>query len=121
MSRYHVRMALALSAALATAACLAACGKEGSLDRPAPLFGAKAKAEYKAEQDREAAEARKQARGDNSVPNPAPAAPDYSRPDPALDPLRASPPPGAPRTPFDRTSPGGVLPDPYANPNSTPQ
>ena len=117
MSRIFIRTALLAGAVLA----LAACGKEGSLDKPAPLFGAKAKAEYKAEQDREAAEAKKQARGDNSVPNPAPATPAYDRGDPALDPIRAAPPVGAPPTPYDSSTLGGVLPDPYANPNAQPR
>jgi hypothetical protein len=111
---------LVACAALAGALVLAGCGKEGQLDRPAPLFGAKAKAEYKAEQERAAAQARAQKRGDDSTPNPAPAPLDNGR-DPALDPLRASPPPGAPPTPFDNTAPGGPLPDPYANPNAQPR
>ena len=39
-----------IAAGLIAALALAACGKQGELDRPAPLFGAKAKAEYEARQ-----------------------------------------------------------------------
>lgn len=38
-----------IPAALMAALGLAACGKQGELERPAPLFGAKAKAEYEAQ------------------------------------------------------------------------
>jgi hypothetical protein len=108
------------SAALIGAVAMAGCGKQGKLDQPAPLFGAKAQAEYKAEKEREIRQARANRRGDNSVPDPAPPAMDAGR-DPALDPLRASPTPGAPPNPFNNSGPGGVLPDPYSNPNAQPQ
>ena len=51
---------LYLIAALFGAAALAGCGKTGDLDQPAPLFGARAKADYAAQQRaREAAAAQK--------------------------------------------------------------
>ena len=103
---------------LVGALALGACGKEGQLDRPAPLFGAKAKAEYRAQQAREAA-ARRAAKA--TAGDPAPPPPDYQRGDPSLDPMRASPVPGAPSTPFDHPNGGGALPDPFDNPNAQPR
>jgi predicted small lipoprotein YifL len=53
-----LRLAL-LAGAVAVAATLAGCGKQGVLEQPPPLFGAKAKADYearKAEQDRDDAQ-----------------------------------------------------------------
>ncbi|MFI4973451.1 MAG: hypothetical protein ACHP84_02805 [Caulobacterales bacterium] len=59
---------------LVACAALSGCGKEGELDRPAPLWGEKAKAEYQAEQARKAA-----ARRASTNPNPA-VAPDAAQP-----------------------------------------
>ena len=42
-------LAIALAVTLAAGA-LAGCGKQGDLDRPAPMWGDKAKAEYEAQQ-----------------------------------------------------------------------
>jgi hypothetical protein len=55
---------LALAAALGFA--LAGCGKQGDLDRPAPLWGAKAKAQYEAEQ-RAATDAKSHSPQDNQI------------------------------------------------------
>jgi hypothetical protein len=52
------------------ALCLAACAKVGTLDRPAPLFGEKAKADYRAQ--KAAADAAK-AKKDTEEPEPLPA------------------------------------------------
>jgi hypothetical protein len=99
---------------------LAACGKQGQLDRPAPLFGAKAKAEYEA-QRRAAARASSDTPSGSSQTNG-----DYSQgadggsKDPALAPIRSNPIPGATPDPFgSRTE--GVLPDPYADPTRSPR
>lgn len=116
---------LALALLLASAAALSACGKQGDLERPAPLFGERAKAEYA----REKAEADAAKRGsdgnaaqgnasgqnnagdDTDVVNP-------PRDSAASTPLppRTAPITGQSPDPF-RGSPGGVLPDPYNNPN----
>ncbi|MGH7025018.1 MAG: hypothetical protein ACREEB_15710 [Caulobacteraceae bacterium] len=50
---------------------LAGCAKVGTLDRPAPLFGERAKANYRAEKAREAAA--KAEKPDNGQPEPLPA------------------------------------------------
>jgi hypothetical protein len=111
---------LAAGAALIGALALGACGKEGSLDRPAPLFGSKAKSDYTAEKKREARQARANRSGDNGG-DPAPPAPDYGQGDPSLDPQRAAPTPGAAPNPFSNPNAGGLLQDPVANPNALPR
>jgi hypothetical protein len=109
------------SAVLATLA-LGACGKQGLLDRPAPLFGTSARADYlrqKAAAERANGEANtaqsatSQTNGDYTYRDGAK--------DPALAPMRSLPPPGAPPSPFDSKTGGGVLPDPYADPNRAPR
>ncbi len=50
MSRPLTTMTVLALAALA----MAGCGKQGALERPAPLFGTNAKAQYEAEQQLEA-------------------------------------------------------------------
>ena len=99
---------------------LGACGKVGSLDRPKPLFGRKDKAEYAAEKRREQAQARANRAG-VTPGDPAPPPPDYGQGDPALDPTRADPTPGAPSNPFSNPNSGGVMQDPVANPNALPR
>ena len=105
---------------LLAALALSACGKQGELDRPAPLFDAKAKAEYEA-QRRAAARAGAGPQSSTSQTNG-----DYSQradggsKDPALTPMRSNPIPGAGLDPFGSRT-GGVLPDPYADPTRTPR
>jgi hypothetical protein len=114
---------LLIPAALLSAIALSACGKQGLLDRPAPLFGSQARADYIREKraaDRANGEASTDARatsqtnGDYSVQG------DGSK-DPALQPLRSDPIPGAAPSPFGSQGVGGVLPDPYADPNRAPR
>ncbi|HUO22288.1 MAG TPA: hypothetical protein VMU59_07205 [Caulobacteraceae bacterium] len=111
---------LTLCAALLGALALSACGKVGSLDRPAPLFGRKDKAEYAAEKKREQMQARANRAGDKGG-DPAPPAPDYGQGDPTLDPARAAPTPGAASNPFSNPNSGGLMQDPVANPNALPR
>jgi len=61
---------------------LTACGKVGSLDQPAPLYGEKAKADYAARRAAAAASAQDKKDQDQIEPLPAPAA----QPDPAIRP-----------------------------------
>jgi predicted small lipoprotein YifL len=112
-----------IPAVLLAAMSLAACGKQGLLDRPAPLFGARAQSDYlkaKRAADRANGEsnvnqsATSQTNGDYSQGN------DGSK-DPALQPLRSDPIPGAAPDPFGSRPMGGVLPDPYADPNRAPR
>lgn len=111
---------LLICAGLVGALGLAACGKQGALERPGPLFSrSQARAEREA-----AARASGQANRDSSATSQTNG--DYSLPadgakDPALQPMRSAPVPGQPPSPFGTTTGGGVLPDPYADPNRAPR
>jgi hypothetical protein len=75
----------------AGAAC--ACGKVGYLEQPAPLYGEKAKAEYRA---RQAARSAAEAATYDGAPGSAPEA--LAPPEPgAATPLPAAPPPPGPQ------------------------
>jgi predicted small lipoprotein YifL len=102
---------LALGAA---ALVLAACGRVGPLDQPAPLYGAKAKADYRAKKAKEAAAAK--ASKDEGEPEPLAAdTPGPDNPGAIRDNLRTNPAPGMPRLP-NAPPPANVLPDPYNRP-----
>ncbi len=94
------------------ALALAACGKVGELEQPAPLWGAKAKADYQAKKAAEkAAQAEKKDQGEPEVLPDVPYDPNA---DPA--PQRGLPIPGALPAPND-PGPPGVLPDPFNHPD----
>ena len=98
----------------AAALALGACGRVGPLDQPAPLYGAKAKADYKAKKA-EAAAAAKASR-DEDQPEPlAPDTPGPNNPCTIPDNLRTDPAPGMKPLP-NAPAPAGVLPDPYNRP-----
>jgi hypothetical protein len=117
----RLKLAPIVPALALAAVALGACGKQGALDRPAPLFG-KDRAEYEA-QKAAAAKANGESKVNESATSQTNG--DYTygdgAKDPALAPLRSSPPPGATPSPFDNSAPGGVLPDPYADPNRAPR
>ncbi|HWD67098.1 MAG TPA: hypothetical protein VG227_03970 [Caulobacteraceae bacterium] len=71
---------------LAAALALAGCAKVGTLDRPAPLFGEKAKAKYRAE--KAAAAAAKTAKTDEGEPEPLPDVAPQSPPGPSVQPVQ---------------------------------
>jgi hypothetical protein len=101
---------------------LAACGKQGSLDRPGPLFQSK-RSTTRAEREA-AARANGQATPDSSATSQTNG--DYSQPsdgakDPALLPYRTNPPPGANDNNLGAGRTGGVLPDPFSDPNRAPR
>jgi len=62
----------------AAAFALDACAKVGTLDRPAPLFGEKAKEHYRAEKAAEAAA--KTSKPDEKTPEPLPPTPAVAPP-----------------------------------------
>ena len=103
---------LALVAILA----LGACGKVGALDQPAPLYGAKAKADYDARS--EAASDKSQARRDQDQIERLPTEKRYN-PNADPSPSRVVPVTGQNRAP-NGPPPQGVLPDPM-NPTSPPR
>ena len=90
---------------------LSACGKVGTLDKPAPLYGEKAKAQYQADK---AAAAAAKAQKDDGPPDPIKPDRTYN---PYADPgpQRAQPIPGQNPSPSGEAPPG-VLPDPFARP-----
>jgi hypothetical protein len=61
---------LILIGLLGLALGLSACGKQGNLDQPAPLFGAKEKAEFEARKQAEAEAAEKAKAAKVVTPNP---------------------------------------------------
>jgi predicted small lipoprotein YifL len=93
------------AALLILTAPLAACGKQGQLQRPGPLNGAGRATERQAEEQRRQAQ-------------------DAQRPVDTIDPRDRSTDPAPPRTlpipgsgdDVTRSGPPGALPDPYANP-----
>ncbi len=104
-------LGLIVSAALTT---LGGCGRVGPLDQPAPLFGARAKADYQAKKAAEAAAA-KTVKDDGE---PEPLAPDTPGPNEgssSIPTLREQPTPGMHELP-NASGPGGVLPDPVTHP-----
>ena len=95
------------------ALALAACGRVGPLDQPAPLYGAKAKADYRA---KKAAEAAAKNTKDQDKPEPlAPDTPGLDSPAAAIPTLREDPAPGARQLP-NGPPPPGALPDPFNHP-----
>jgi hypothetical protein len=100
---------------------LAACGKQGALERPGPLFQRRSTARAEREA---AARANAQANPNSSATSQTNG--DYSQAsdgakDPALAPYRSNPPPGAPYNQLGSSRSGGVLPDPYSDPNRAPR
>jgi len=95
-----------------SALALAACGKVGTLDQPAPLWGEKSKAKYETQQA--ATAAAKATQQDSGQPE---ALPDGKVYDPHADPgpQRDQPIPGQDPSP-NGVPPPGVLPDPFARP-----
>jgi predicted small lipoprotein YifL len=108
-----IRRPLIFLSIAALAAALTACGKEGPLERPAPLFGAQAKADYAAQKRRQA-----EARTTQSQSNEVEALPDEGPGgDPSMNPapIRTNPIQGQRPDPFESNQPG-ALPDPYSKP-----
>lgn len=113
---------LVIACAVVGAVGLSACGKLGSLDRPGPLFDNHARAQARAEREA-AARAADEKSADTSATSQTNG--DYSHAsdgakDPALAPIRSDPDSGMSLGPLTGRT-GGVLPDPYANPNTAPR
>jgi predicted small lipoprotein YifL len=98
---------------LALIAVLAACGRQGELDRPGPLWGAKTKAEYSAQKRAQAQAASNAAAANQVEPIPDQDMQPYANP--ATTP-HDEPVPGAPPSPTGSTQPGGVIPNPFGQP-----
>ncbi len=102
-------------AILAGVLVLCGCGKIETLDQPAPLWGAKAKADYQAR--KAAAAAAKAEKKDPGDPEVLPDVPYDPNADPG--PQRLLPIPGTNPPPNGPGQPG-VLPDPMNNPGPNP-
>ena len=85
-------------AAAALAAPLAACGKQGDLDRPGPMWSAQTKAEY-------AAQKRAQA---DAASNATAAGKPIGPQSPAVQPYTTTEPIGSAPIPGERTNPSGA-------------
>jgi hypothetical protein len=102
MSRHAYRsLAILAGMTLLAAVPLAGCGKQGALERPAPLFGSRARAEYEAQRAQDARDAAQRAAQTGGEVQPAPGnSPPTTRevrdPNQRLDPASAAPLPGAP-------------------------
>jgi predicted small lipoprotein YifL len=108
-----IRPFIAISAIALLAAPLGACGKQGDLERPAPLWGARAKAEYEAQKRQQADTKTNEAQGNQieTLPDEGPGSDPYTNPAPP----RAQPIQGQTPSPTAGGQPG-ALPDPYARP-----
>ena len=102
MSRNQGLRRVLMMAAFAGAAALAGCGKQGVLEQPPPLFGARAKADYQARKAQEARDeaqraAAVQTRDDQSAGDNAPRTRrDVKDPAQVLSPASVAPVPGPP-------------------------
>ena len=113
---------LLIACAVVGALAVSACGKLGSLDRPGPLFDNSARKQARAEREA-AARAAGEKSSDSSATSQTNG--DYSQAsdgakDPALKPIRSDPTSGINQGPLTGRT-GGVLPDPFANPNTAPR
>ena len=118
------RRRLMIGGAFVGVLLLAACGKQGALDRPGPLFGGNQTRSTTRAQRAAAAQAAGEASPNASATSQTNG--DYSQAsdgakDPALTPMRSNPPPGMPTDPFGNSGRGGVLPDPFSDPNRAPR
>ena len=93
-----MRTAVLALAGLVLAAALASCGKQGPLDRPGPMWGPKARAEYSAQKRAQAARADSESAA-NSVAEPQ---------NPALEPYTTTAPTPQSPVPGERVYPSGA-------------
>ena len=106
MTRSRKHSVVALAAVFLAGTALGGCGKQGALERPAPLWGAKQKAEYDAAHRKSSAEANKTSRPGSVQENADPATSNAT--------TRQAPQPGSNPDPFGGPSGPGF-------PNSGPQ
>ncbi|MFI4934908.1 MAG: hypothetical protein ACHP7N_09845 [Caulobacterales bacterium] len=107
------RVALIAIGLFALAASLSGCGKQGDLDRPGPMWGAKEKAAYEAQRRQQADQKTNAAQGDKieTLPDEGPGSDPNTNPaPPRTDPIQGQRP-----SPYDQGQPG-AQPDPFARP-----
>lgn len=93
-----MRTAILALAALALVAALASCGKQADLDRPGPMLGPKARAEYSAQKRAQAAQVDNETAA-NSVAEPQ---------NPAIEPYTTTAPTPQAPVPGERVYPSGA-------------
>jgi predicted small lipoprotein YifL len=93
-----MRTAILALAGLALVAALASCGKQADLERPGPMWGPKAKAEYSAQKRAQAAKVDSETAA-NSVAEPQ---------NPALEPYTTTSPTPQSPVPGERVYPSGA-------------
>ena len=108
-----IRHLVILAAAASMTFGLAGCGKQGDLEQPAPMWGARNRAEYEAQRRHQAEIKAREAQGDQiqTLPDEGPG----SNPNTNPAPPRTVPLPGQSPRPSD-ASPPGAIPDPYQRP-----
>jgi len=102
-----IRTLVLVLAAVSLGAGLAACGKQGDLDRPGPMWSAQSKAEYAAQKRAQADAASNATAAGRPSPPQNPAAAPYTTTEPA----RVAPIPGE-RTYPSGTPQEGAMPNP---------
>jgi len=89
------RSVIVALAGLSVVAAIVSCGRQAELQRPAPLWGAKAKAEWAAQKRAEAEKATNAAEANKTIGPQSPALQPYTNPAPPYQ----APLPGAPTDP----------------------
>ena len=92
------RTVITALAGLALITALASCGKQSDLERPGPMWGAKAKAEYAAQKRAQADAATNGAESNRVVPNQ----------NPAIEPFTTTAPVSQAPIPGEQTLPSGA-------------
>jgi hypothetical protein len=113
MTRRQRTLTLGLAGVLAAAAGLSACGKQGVLEQPPPLFGSRARAEYEASKKAEAAAAERRA-----AQNKAPGSAEAEKSEDSPPTKRSVQDPAQRLTPASRAPIQGA-PNPFGGPVST--
>jgi hypothetical protein len=80
-----MRSVIMALAGLSAVVAIASCGKQATLQRPAPLWGAKAKADYSAQKRAEAANATNAAEANKVIGPQSPALRPYTNPGPTSE------------------------------------
>jgi len=80
-----MRQAILALAGLSVVVALASCGKQADLQRPGPMWGAKAKADYAAQKRAQADKATKASESNTAIPPQNPALQPYTDPGPVQD------------------------------------
>jgi predicted small lipoprotein YifL len=101
-----MRAAIVTLAALSVVVALASCGKQADLERPGPMWGARAKADYAAQKRAQADNASNAAASNKVIGNQNPATQPYTDPGP----IQQNPIPGEPTLPSGAPNPAGGTP-----------